>query len=323
MGVGDGIRPASGGYYTAMLNTVWSDAGGTTMIVERALTLAATAGVIGACLFRWSVVQPASARDAITGEVDRVVAGTGLAAALVLALVVPFRIMTQAALFASPGDALMPLMGRVLETTWGRAAGAQGVAAAVAAAGFAGVLELKPWGWRLATRAALLLAIVPAWMGHAAATESWPKVAIGADILHVAAAGGWAGGVIILSIVVHSLRTQANGGALAGALIARFRTLALVSAGVLLATGAATTLLRLRTPADFLGTPYGLMLFRKLVVIGAAVALGWRHSRTASARATASGARAVAGSIAVEALLFVAVLALTAVLAGSPPPGSE
>jgi len=308
-------------YYSAMtFGTVWSDAGGTAMIVARAVTFAATAGAIGACVFRWAVLRPMAARGAFTGNVDRVAAGAGLAATLALALCVPWRIAAQAELFASPGDPLMPLVGRVLETTWGRAAGAQGVAAAAAAVGFAVARSVRPWGWRLAAGAAAMLAVVPAWMGHAASTDGRPMVAIGTDIVHVAAAGGWAGGVVVLAFVARSLRMQVEGGALAGALIARFRAPALASAAALLATGVVASLLRFHSPADLWRTPYGLLLIAKLAVIAAAAAMGRRHSRTAAARAKAEGAGAVAGSIAAEAALLIAVLAVTALLAGSPLP---
>ena len=198
------------------LTSVFADAGGATAITGRALTLAASAGVIGACVFRWVVVRPAGRAGSITGNIERIVAGVGMQAALLLVIVVPFRVAAQASAFASPGDPLLPLVGKVLQTTWGRAALLQFVAAVAAAAGFAGAKAVRPRGWRVAGRAALFIAAVPAWMGHAAATEHWTWLAIGADIAHVAAAGGWAGGVVVLAVVTRALGRQVTWSGAAG-----------------------------------------------------------------------------------------------------------
>ena len=304
------------------LRTLFTDTGGGAAIVGRALALAASAGVIGACLFQRAVVGPLGRTGSVTGNVERLVAGVGLAAAMLLALTVPWRVVTQAEVFSSGGDPLMPLVGRVLQTGWGRAAVAQFAGAVLAASGFARARNVRRWGWTVAASGAAVVAAVPAWMGHAAATERWTWLAIGADVAHVGAAGGWAGGVAVLALVARAMAKQADGGALTSRLIAAFRVLALTSATVLLATGAVGALLRLRSPMDLVGTTYGLLFLLKLAIVGVAAAMGRQHSRTAAARATTLGARAVSRSIAVEALVLLTVIAVTAILAGSPPPGS-
>lgn len=305
------------------VSSLFADAGGPIAVVERALTFTASAVVIGACVFRWAVVRPAGRSGSIVGGIERLVAGAGVRAALLLAVVVPFQIGTQASAFAAPGDPVMPLAGTILMTTWGRAAAAQFIAALVAAVGFGGAKGVRRWGWRVAAGAAVVIAMAPAWMGHAGATDHWTWLAIAADITHVAAGGGWAGGVVILALVLAALRNQADGGRIAGVLIAEFRMTALTGASVLLATGVISALFKLRSPTDLIASTYGVLLLVKLAVVGAAAVLGRRHSRTAAAEAAAHGARSVSRSIATEAVVLLGVIVVTALLSGSPPPDSQ
>ena len=300
-----------------------TDAGGATAVGGRALALAASAGVIGACVFRWAVILPVVRRGIVIGNLERGVAAAGLAAALVLALVAPARIVVQAESFVSPDDPLMPMVARVLASTWGLAAAVQVVAALVAALGFSGARAVRRWGWPMAAGAATGLIAAPAWMGHAAATERWTWFAICTDITHTAAAGSWAGGVLILALVVRALRPQADGGRVAGQLIAQFRVPALASGAILLGTGAVSALFRLNSPTELYSSTYGLLLLLKLGVVAAAAAMGRKHSQTAAAQAVSGGAHSVARSIASESMVLLAVLVVTALLSGSPPPGTE
>ena len=303
------------------LETILADAGGATRIVVRTLALGATATIIGATIFRRVVLGSANRNRVVTGSVDPTVAQAGMAAAAALMIAVPWRMLGQADAFMSPGDPLLPVLGLVLQTTWGKAALVQVIAAVAALIGFHAASRAKRWGWSLAACCAAVLAAAPAWMGHAAATQTRPVIAMGADILHVAAGGGWAGGVIVLAIVLRRLGRQAAGGTLAAELISRFRPVALTGAGVILASGLISTLFRLTSPADLVSSPYGVILLIKLAFVGGAAALGRRQSLTAAARAQAAGAGAVARSIGAEALLFVAVIGVSALLSASPPPG--
>ena len=160
-------------------------------------------------------------------------------------------------------------------------------------------------------------------MGHAAATERLTWLAVGTDITHMAAAGSWAGGVLILALVVRSLRPQADGGRVAGELIAQFRVPALASGAILLGTGVVSALFRLNSPADLYSSTYGLLLVLKLGVVAVAAAMGRKHSQTAAAQAASGGAHSVWRSIASESMVLLTVLLVTALLSGSPPPGTE
>jgi putative copper export protein len=305
------------------LSSLLTDAGGVAAVGGRALTLGASAAVVGACVFRWAVVLPVARRGIIIGNLERGIATTGLFAALALALDGPARIVVQAESFVSQGDPLMPMVARVLATTWGLAAVVQLVAALVAAIGFAGARAIRHWGWPMAAGAAVGIIAAPAWMGHAAATERWTWLAVATDITHMAAAGGWAGGVLILALVIRGLRQQADGGRVASELIAQFRVPALASGAILLGTGAVSALFRLNAPADLYSSTYGLLLVLKLAVVAVAATMGRKHSQTAAAQAASGGARSVSRSITIESMVLLAVLLVTALLSGSPPPGTE
>lgn len=306
------------------LSSVLADAGGATQLAVRTLALGGATVVIGASAFRWVVMGSAARANTVTGDVERQVerqvASIGMVAAVVVTIAAAWRIVAQADAFLSPGDPLLPVVVAVLKTTWGRAATVQVAAALVALVGFWSTRNASSRGWTVALGAAVVMAATPAWMGHAAATESRTVIAIGADMLHVGAAGGWAGAVIVLALVLRHLQRETGDGAMAAELISRFRILALVCAGTLLGTGATSALFRLAAPSDLFTSPYGLILSAKLAIVASAAILGRRHSQTAALRARTGSASAVTASIGAEAVLFVLVLALSALLSASPPP---
>lgn len=296
-----------------------ADAGGAAAIVARALALAAAIGMMGAALFRVVVIP--TGMGSVGDSVTRRTADAGFAAALLGLVAAVVRLVLQAEAFASPGDALLPLVATVIRTTWGRADVVVVAASAVAAWGYAGARRGVPGRWWQAAVGSVIASIAPSFMGHAAAQERAGLFAIAADAVHTIAAGGWAGGVVMLALAARRLGAEPAGGAAMGELIARFRRPALTCAGGLLVTGVVAALYRLRAPTDLVGSAYGNLLVVKLVLVAAAAALGRRHSQTAASTAAANGARAVWRSIALEAAVFAFVIVVTAVLSGSPPPG--
>jgi putative copper export protein len=246
----------------------------------------------------------------------------GYAAAVLVLATVPYRVITQAKGLAFEGDPWTPMVSRILSTNWGHTAVWQGAAAFIAAAGFLLAGRGKPHGWVHASVAAVILAIVPAFMGHAIATEpgTW---SVAADVAHVAAAGAWAGGLSVLAITAMRLRRESDGGATLATLIERFHIVAKRSVGVVLVTGVVSSLFHLRSVGDLNGTPYGITLVVKLLIVAVALVLGWGHSRTGAKRARASSARGVTATLMAEFGVLLAVLLVTGLLTGSPPPGTE
>lgn len=150
---------------------------------------------------------------------------------------------------------------------------------------------------------------------HAAASEAIAPLL--ADVIHLAAAGTWLAGVLALVILAAGrLGGAAPRQALRNA-VPRFSALAVVSIGLVAATGMYAAWLQVGDLAA-LGTDYGLVLLAKLGVVAAALTLGATNYIDAGRDLPiAGGLRRRVGA---ELALAVVVVMLTANLTtGSPP----
>lgn len=178
--------------------------------------------------------------------------------------------------------------------------------------------------WSALAYGSMVLAIAASFLGHPAAVAQAPSIAMGLDAVHVAAAGGWAGGILILAFVaMPQLHTSADLDRfqVARTLLRAFSPVAVTCAMVLGVTGAIAGWLQLRDLGMIMGSAYGLMLFRKVVVVLMVAALGAYHWRVA---APAMESDAAVGklrvSLALDVVLVLGVIALTAMLTGTAPP---
>jgi copper resistance protein D len=181
--------------------------------------------------------------------------------------------------------------------------------------------------WSMAAVAALLLAITPAMSGHAAAmTGTAGTVAIIMDTLHVLAAGGWLGTllIVLLAGIPAALREGAETrGDVVAHLIRAFSPAAMLFAALLVATGLVAVYLHSDSLAALINSRYGTLLFIKLAVFGLVLGAGaWNYLKVRPAlgtdRATASLRRSAALELGAAAL----VLLLTAMLVATARPYS-
>ena len=120
----------------------------------------------------------------------------------------------------------------------------------------------------VALAAGLLAALSATLVSHAAATGDAAQLAL--DLVHVLAAGSWAGGVVaMLAVMLPSARTFPRGEL--GRVVARFSASALVSVGILAVTGVVQALLRLVLVQDLWETPYGIAVLAKIVLLAIAL----------------------------------------------------
>jgi putative copper resistance protein D len=107
----------------------------------------------------------------------------------------------------------------------------------------------------------------------------------------------------------------------ARALLRAFSPLALWCAAILAVTGAVGGWIQLRDPGLILGSEYGLVLFRKVVVVLIIAALGAYHWRVVqpSVGSDRSLSR-LRGSMMLDVAFVLLVLVLTAILTGTAPP---
>lgn len=309
------------------------DSGSPLYAAVRWLTFLGLLGAIGAVAFRVVVLSNLRRARPSSGAVFRPAASAaairvGIGAAVLLVLALALRLYAQSYALNGPA-ALEP---HRIAAVLGSGSWALGwwLQAASALATLAGLLlargrksGVRVAGWGLATLGVLVLAFTPALSGHAAAVPERTAFAVLADGLHVLAAGGWLGSLLVVVIagLPVALRQTEDRGAGVAALINAFSPTALLFAGVLVATGVASAWLHLGSLPALWTSEYGRTLLVKLgvflVVLGTG-AYNWLRVRPEMGDPAA--AHRLRRSATLELAVGVLVLAVTAVLVATPPP---
>jgi copper transport protein len=161
---------------------------------------------------------------------------------------------------------------------------------------------------------------------HAAALDSGRTAAVVAIAVHTLAACLWLGGVAALAVVAWPPRS--GGLAVVRANVGRFTTLALLSVGLVTATGLYSAGRQLDSAGSLVATPYGRTLLVKTALLLVLLGLGLANSglpRSGLVRRLA-GARGAAERLpsrrllALEAGTGIVLLLAVGVLAETPPP---
>lgn len=180
--------------------------------------------------------------------------------------------------------------------------------------------------WRATAVGTILLALSFSLTGHAT-SASKPVLYVMLDCIHVMAAGGWLGTLLVVAAVglrsVLALPVEQRGHA-ASELINAFSTFALLCATTLLVTGFVAAWSHLPSVPALWQTHYGQALFRKLVVIAMTALVGAFNWRVIKPRlADAATIPLLRKSAAAELAIGLAVVILTAILVGTSPPDAE
>ncbi|MFL0276451.1 cytochrome c oxidase assembly protein [Mycobacterium sp. SMC-19] len=176
-------------------------------------------------------------------------------------------------------------------------------------------LPVLRWSWTPVLLAGSLLTLIPLGLtGHSAAGGSH-DLATNSLLIHLIAAGLWAGG--LLALLVHAIR----GGEHADLAARRFSTVALWCFVAMGLSGVLNALVRL-APADLLTTPYGQLVVAKFVALCALGALGaWQRRRGVAALQEDPNKRAPLIRLALtEAVIFAATFGVAVGLGRTPPP---
>lgn len=129
------------------------------------------------------------------------------------------------------------------------------------------------------------------------------------DFLHVAAASFWLGGLVALGLALTSSGDRAP-------ILRRFSNVALVSVGVLAATGVISAFAELRSLEQLWSTGYGRLLIVKSALLAALVAVGWVNRYRLLPRLSFEKLRR---SVAVELMLFAGLIGAVALLTDLRP----
>lgn len=303
----------------------------------RSLGYVAAMLLFGGQLFMLALARPAwraaGAGPGVMAALDRALWGAALGALTAAAVSLLLWLWSTAALLSdAPLDAALApdLLGAVItETSFGRVLVARLVLLAILAGLLVG------GGASRGRRAAAGLILAAAFLGSimltghayadAGAGRAWH---MGADAIHLLAAGAWLGGLPFLLIVLRSAAPPGAGewSALAGALVPRYSRLGILSVAVLLTAGLVNAGFTLGSLAALTGSRYGTVLSIKLGVFIAMLALAAynrnelvpRIAGGASGQAGAALRRLAATSL-IEIVLGLAVLADVGVLVSTAP----
>ncbi|MEO6794426.1 MAG: CopD family protein, partial [Mycobacterium sp.] len=166
-------------------------------------------------------------------------------------------------------------------------------------------LPVLRWSWTPVLLAGSLLTLIPLGLtGHSAAGGSH-DLATNSLLIHLVAAGLWAGG--LLALLVHALR----GGEHAALAARRFSTVALWCFVAMGLSGVLNALVRL-APSELLTSEYGRLVVAKFVALCLLGALGWGQRRRGVAALQADPGAPKASSVLIRlALIEAAVFGAT------------
>lgn len=263
-------------------------------------------------------VRSAGAAVADDVHVARAIVGAVWTGGVLSAAGAVVRVIAQVLAFAADGDALAPIAWLVLQTTWGITAVAQALAAATVCGGT--VLAMR-WSRPLDRIAetqmvypALVLVVVPAFMGHAAA-DSFLPVGITLDALHVAGASVWVGGVALLARLAASPGMRPH----LGAVIHAFHPDAVAAVTAVLVSGVGAAWRRVPSVDLLLSGDWGQLLIVKIVLVLLVLGLGWWNAYRGPGLVSRGRADTVQMALRAEWVVMTMVLLVTAVLAGTAP----
>ena len=170
----------------------------------------------------------------------------------------------------------------------------------------------------LATAGALGLALTRSLTGHLAAPRSGRLQAVAIDVVHLAAAGVWIGG---LAVVVFALGSGVRGlgrSPMAGATLRAFGIPAAVSVATVTLTGLLSSSVLVTSPDALLTTLYGRTLITKVGLVGLVGMIGLANS-TAIRRRAIAARRLLISEAAVGAVVLLAAAVLTSAKPASGP----
>jgi copper transport protein len=219
---------------------------------------------------------------------------------------VPVRLLLGAFLLVFIGVSGL-LHGVPIATRFGGTMVAVAIVAAIGAL-LAAVAAVYPWLERPAFATALLLLPGPSLAGHAL-DRGRSALEVAADVVHVAAASVWLGGLVALALSFHAPGDRT-------ATLRRFSNVALVSVAVLGITGVVRALSELHSVSQLWTTGYGRALLVKTGLLAALVALGWFNRYRLLPRRQVDRVRQNVGA---ELLLFAGLVVAVALLTDLRP----
>ena len=278
---------------------------------------------LGALGFRHGVLPPLAARGVQTSDAADRARRLGRSFLLLYAIAAVIRLYNESVAVRGLDLALAPaaLVPMVTTTLWG-VGWMLGLAGAFALwIGWTVSPRSVVIGTPLALAGGLAMAMSPALSGHAASSRH-VGLSITFDVLHVAAASVWLGGLFMVLVAgMPAMRRVPNDRDAVASLVNSFHPVALFCAPIAVVAGLGTSWLRVGTWPAVWGTAYGRTLLLKLAIVLLVAGMGTYNWMRARRRLNAGGSvgpfRVTAS---VELLLAAFVLAVTTLLVTTPVP---
>lgn len=299
-------------------NTVVSVSPSVFSTTARWVELVALLTLVGAVVFKLLVLPLAGfGPEQVADATDR---ARRLADAMLVLFVATtlWRLSSQADLLAGgPTGRVAAMISVARDTQWGHnwLTGATGTVVVIL-----GLIVARgsAIGWPIAGLGLIAASLGEGLTGHAGALESNARVAMAADVVHVFGAGGWLGGltvVFLCGLPAIARLDDAEKKRLGRELVRSYHRIALLCVSLVVLTGIVAACTRLSSLSELWTTPYGTVLFRKLVFVFVLFGFGWYHWRTVVKPEWGDDTRfRFTRSVVGELLVGGVVLAATAVL---------
>jgi len=295
--------------------------------IARAFLFLGLLALIGAVSFKLLVLRGArTLAIELKHRMSQRAAALGMISAAVVIVVALVRLYLESQMMTAisdiPGMKGMGVREMVMGTDWGFALRIQLAAAIAALIGFAAIPRVRG-RWFVATASALVLAITPALGGHAAASPRFTSLMIAADWLHVLGGASWLGSLLCVMVIgvpiALTLELPERWTSIAS-LVNAFSPLALVSAGVVVASGVFASWIHLEHLSALWQTTYGKTLLVKLLLVVITFVIGaYNFKRVQPQLLTEIGALRLRKSAAMELAVGFMILLVTGLLTGVSP----
>lgn len=284
--------------------------------------------VLGVLGFRHGVLPPLAARGVPTADAADRARRLGQSAIFLYAVAAAIRLYTESVAVHGPESALDSgtLVPMVTTTTWGIGWLAGVTGAAFLLLGWTISRRTVTLGTPLALTGALGIVLSPAMSGHATSSNHF-VLSVTLDMLHVAAAGVWVGGLLLVLFAgIPAMRRLTNGDtdAAIGALVSSFHPIALFCAPVVVLAGVGTSWIRLGSVNALWTTPYGRTLLVKVGLFACVAMMGTYNALRARRRlGVPDGTRHLRVTASFELVFAALVLAVTTFLVLTPVPSES
>jgi copper transport protein len=222
-----------------------------------------------------------------------------------------------------PGMATMSMTAMAMHTQWGSALRLTLLLAIIALVAFAAAMRGARGAWIVAGAAAIALSVTPALAGHAAASATHRSLLIITDFLHVLGAGSWLGClacVMLAAVPTAFMITPSERWSFMATVVNAFSRVALVSAGVVVASGVLASWIHIETLSALWTTAYGQVLLIKLFLVAITLSIGAYNFRKVQPQlATEEGTARLRRSATLELSAAFLVVIVTGFLTGVSP----